>query len=96
MEIFLAFTIAGSFIWSAALAFAGFALGAGYEIVDRVLDPVAWVVIAGALAMYLYRVIKGTGGGKGTKTRSRIAGCPCLAGGMTDTFRSSPKLYGHS
>ena len=61
---FLAFTIAGSFIWSTALAFAGYALGAGYEMVDRVLDPVATVVIAGAVIMYLYRVIKGTGGGK--------------------------------
>jgi membrane protein DedA with SNARE-associated domain len=61
---FLTFTFAGSLIWSAALCLAGYALGAGYEMVDKVLDPIAWIVIGGSLAMYLYRVIKGTGGGK--------------------------------
>ena len=68
---FLFHTALGSLAWSALLAGAGYALGAGYEMVDRVLDPVTWVVLGVVLALYLRRVIKGTGGGKGARARKR-------------------------
>lgn len=68
---FLFHTAVGSLAWSALLAGAGWALGAGYEMVDRVLDPVTWAVLGVVLVLYLRRVIRGTGGGKGAKSRKR-------------------------
>lgn len=68
---FLFHTALGSLVWSALLAGAGHALGAGYEMVDKVLDPVTWVVLGVVLALYLRRVIKGTGGGHRATSRKR-------------------------
>ena len=65
---FLVHTAIGSLAWSAILAAAGYALGAGYEMVDKVLDPITWAVLGIILVMYVRRVIKGTGGGKGRET----------------------------
>ena len=65
---FVLYTAAGSLIWSAILAGAGYVLGAGYETVEKVLDPITWVVLGVILLLYLRRVIKGTGGGKGRGT----------------------------
>ena len=54
---FLAFTVAGSVLWSAVLAAAGYALGAGYDQVDRLLDPLGWIVFLIVVALYLWRVM---------------------------------------
>ena len=62
---FVLHTSLGSLGWSALLAGAGYVLGAGYEMVEKVLDPITWVVLGIILLLYLRRVIKGTGGGKG-------------------------------
>jgi membrane protein DedA with SNARE-associated domain len=55
---FLVYTTAGSLIWSALLAGAGFALGAAFGEVDEWLDPVSWVVFAGILGWYVWRVVR--------------------------------------
>lgn len=70
---FLFHTALGSLAWSALLAGAGYALGAGYEMVDKVLDPVTWVVLGVVLVLYLRRVIRGTGGGKGARSAKRTS-----------------------
>jgi membrane protein DedA with SNARE-associated domain len=68
---FLLHTAIGSLAWSAILAAAGYALGAGYEMVDKVLDPITWVVLGIVLVLYVRRVIRGTGGGKGREGKGR-------------------------
>jgi membrane protein DedA with SNARE-associated domain len=55
---FLLYTAAGTFIWTVALAWAGRILGSQFPQVGRVLGWVTWVVIGGATAWYLYRVVK--------------------------------------
>lgn len=53
---FLIYTSAGTVIWTAALTFAGWYLGQGYERVSNWLSPVSTVVIVVLVAAYLYRV----------------------------------------
>ena len=53
---FLAFTVFGSVLWSSLLAGAGYALGAGYDLVDRVLDPLGWIVFLAIVTLYIWRV----------------------------------------
>ena len=53
---FLLLTTAGSLLWNAALAGAGWWLGENYEAVGTYVGPVSLAVIAIALALYAYRV----------------------------------------
>ena len=53
---FLVWSLAGSMIWVGLLMGAGFVLEAQYERVQAWLDPVASLVLAIAVAVYLYRV----------------------------------------
>jgi membrane protein DedA with SNARE-associated domain len=59
MVTFLACTTAGSLVWCAILAGAGYALGTGYKTIDRWLDPVSWVVVGVLVFWYVLRVIRG-------------------------------------
>ncbi|HYC89462.1 MAG TPA: DedA family protein [Thermoanaerobaculia bacterium] len=59
MVTFLACTAAGSMVWCAILAGAGYALGTGYKTIDRYLDPVSWVIVAALVFWYAFRVIRG-------------------------------------
>jgi len=55
---FLLYSAIGSGIWTAALAFGGRALGDNYELIDRYLGPVSYVVIGGLLisaALWVWR-----------------------------------------
>lgn len=58
MVPFLIFTMLGSAVWSAALAGAGYQLGAQFREVEKYLDPVSWVVFGGGFLWYLWRVVR--------------------------------------
>lgn len=55
---FLAYSTAGSLIWTSALAVAGFMLQKQYHVVAEYLDPVSKGVIALVVAAYLYRLLR--------------------------------------
>lgn len=54
---FLAYSTAGSLIWTALLAAAGFVLQAQYTLVAEYLDPGSKIVVGLVLAVYLYRLV---------------------------------------
>jgi membrane protein DedA with SNARE-associated domain len=56
---FLLFTAAGSAVWIALLAGAGYLLRENYEAVERWLNPVTTIVVVGIVALYLWRVARG-------------------------------------
>lgn len=53
---FLAYTAAGTAIWTSLLAFAGWFLGSQYQRVNDWVDPVSMAVLVAILGWYLYRV----------------------------------------
>jgi membrane protein DedA with SNARE-associated domain len=57
MGIFLLFSAIGTFIWTTALAMAGYLLGHAYEIVADYVDPVSTTVLVGLISLYIYRVV---------------------------------------
>ena len=58
MAPFLIFTMLGSALWSAALAGAGYQLGAQFREVEKYLDPVSWIVFGGGFLWYIWRVVR--------------------------------------
>ncbi|WP_210527230.1 DedA family protein [Rubellimicrobium arenae] len=56
---FLVYTAAGSLIWIAILAGAGYLLEDNYERVEQWVNPISTLVVLGILALYLYRVVRG-------------------------------------
>lgn len=55
---FLAYSAAGTFLWTAALAWAGRFLGEQFPRVGDVLGWVTWAVVLGVGVWYVYRVVK--------------------------------------
>ena len=55
---FALFTLLGTTIWTAALTLAGMVLGAQYDRVRLVLDPVTWALLGGTLVLYVVRVVR--------------------------------------
>jgi membrane protein DedA with SNARE-associated domain len=55
---FLAYSTAGTALWTAALAIAGRMLGSQYDQVSTYLGPISWIVLGGILVLYVYRVVK--------------------------------------
>jgi membrane protein DedA with SNARE-associated domain len=55
---FLAYTTAGSAIWTGILTFAGLMLHENYALVADWIDPLSKLVVAGFVAAYLWRVIR--------------------------------------
>jgi membrane protein DedA with SNARE-associated domain len=53
---FLLYSTAGTGIWTALLAGAGYMLGSQYELVQGWLNPVSNVVAGALVLVYLYRV----------------------------------------
>lgn len=53
---FLLATAAGSAIWNAILALAGYYLGSRFDELDRYVGPIAVATIVAAVGFYLYRV----------------------------------------
>ena len=56
MGRFLAYTTLGTVIWTALLAFAGYALQSQYDLVAEWLNPVSTAVVAALVTVYVYRV----------------------------------------
>lgn len=61
LAVFLAWTAAGSAIWTALLAWLGYFLGGRFKVVEEYLDPAANVVFGGIAVLYVWRVIRHTG-----------------------------------
>ncbi|MET4898190.1 DedA family protein [Sphingomonadaceae bacterium jetA1] len=57
---FLLWTFAGSAIWNAILAYAGFWLGANFEVIDRYVGPAAILMTVAIAIGYLWRVLTWT------------------------------------
>lgn len=57
MGKFLAFTIAGSLLWTLLLAGAGLVLESQYHRVADAIDPISSFVVVAVIAVYLYRVV---------------------------------------
>jgi membrane protein DedA with SNARE-associated domain len=55
---FLLYTTIGSAAWTTGLAVLGWWLGQEWESVGKWLGPISNVILAGALAIYLYRVVR--------------------------------------
>ncbi len=54
---FLFFSAVGSFIWTMALAVAGYLLGSRFDSIDRVLGPLSTAVLVVCFGVYLYRML---------------------------------------
>lgn len=57
LKRFVLWSALGTFIWTTALAVAGFALGARYGTIDKYIAPISNGVIAVMFVIYLYRVV---------------------------------------
>ncbi|GHC92914.1 alkaline phosphatase [Pseudorhodoferax aquiterrae] len=57
LAVFLFLTTVGSALWTALLVLAGYKLGAQYDQVARVIEPVSNVVLGLAIAWYAWRVV---------------------------------------
>lgn len=56
MAPFLLYSLAGTSIWTAGLAYAGRLLGQRFPLVDEYLGVIAWIIVGGAVVLYLARV----------------------------------------
>jgi len=55
---FLVYSSAGTFLWTAMLAYAGLLLGQNYDRVSTYIGPASWVVIGGSVAVYIWRLVQ--------------------------------------
>ncbi|HVI34334.1 DedA family protein [Phenylobacterium sp.] len=55
---FLGWTALGTAVWTLFLAGAGYLLAAEYHLVERWMDPVSEVVLAGVVVLYVWRVAR--------------------------------------
>jgi len=54
---FLAYSAAGTVIWTAILASLGRMLGSQYTSVEKFMGPASYIVLAAVISLYIYRVI---------------------------------------
>jgi membrane protein DedA with SNARE-associated domain len=64
---FLLFSAAGTAVWSALLAAAGYVLESGYTRVADYMDPVSMIVVAAIVLAYVYRLVTYRAGTTNTK-----------------------------
>ena len=57
LPLFLFASTTGALIWNTVLTSAGYLLHEHYELVEVILDPLTYIVIAAVVLLYLYRVI---------------------------------------
>ena len=57
LPIFLLASTAGALIWNTVLTLAGYLLHEHYELVEVILDPLSYIVLAAVVLIYLFRVI---------------------------------------
>lgn len=55
---FLLYSLGGTALWTAALAYAGRLLGENFDQVERYLNPLSYAILALIVALYLWRVVK--------------------------------------
>jgi membrane protein DedA with SNARE-associated domain len=54
---FLCYTAMGAGLWTALLTCAGYWLGANFRQIEVYLDPASYVVLAGLVVLYIWRVV---------------------------------------
>ena len=57
LPLFLLASTAGALIWNTFLTLAGYILHEHYEVIEVVLDPLTYLVLAAVVLIYLFRVI---------------------------------------
>lgn len=57
LPAFLLASTAGALVWNTILTLAGYILHEHYEVVEKILDPLSYVVLALVVLLYLFRVI---------------------------------------
>jgi membrane protein DedA with SNARE-associated domain len=57
LALFLLASTAGALIWNTFLTLAGYILHEHYEVIEVVLDPLSYLVLAAVVLIYLFRVI---------------------------------------
>lgn len=57
LAAFLLASTAGALIWNTFLTLAGYILHEHYEMIEVVLDPLSYLVLAAVVLLYLFRVI---------------------------------------
>lgn len=57
LPVFLLASSAGALIWNTILTLSGYILHEHYELIEVVLDPLSYVVLAMVLLLYLFRVV---------------------------------------
>lgn len=57
LPVFLLASTAGALIWNTVLTLAGYILHEHYEVIEVVLDPLSYLVIAAVVLLYLYRLV---------------------------------------
>lgn len=58
---FLLYTLIGTLIWTALLAYLGYLLGSNFGEIGQYLDSASWVVLAGIVVIYFVRAIRQKG-----------------------------------
>lgn len=57
LPLFLLASTAGALVWNTFLTLAGYILHEHYHLIEAVLDPLSYLVLAGVVLVYLYRVL---------------------------------------
>lgn len=57
LPVFLVASSSGALIWNTILTSAGYVLHEHYEVVEAILDPLSYIVLALVVLIYAYRVI---------------------------------------
>ena len=57
LPVFLLASTAGALVWNIVLTSAGYLLHEHYEMVQSILDPLSYVVLALVVLIYIYRVV---------------------------------------
>lgn len=55
--VFALFSMIGMLIWNTVLVSAGYVLHEQYRLVEAWIDPLTWVVIAGVVGVYIFRLV---------------------------------------
>jgi membrane protein DedA with SNARE-associated domain len=57
LPVFLLASTAGALVWNTVLTLAGYVLHEHYEVIEVVLDPLSYLVLAAVVLLYLYRLV---------------------------------------
>jgi membrane protein DedA with SNARE-associated domain len=57
LPVFLLASTTGALIWNSFLTLAGYLLHEHYEMIEVILDPLSYIVLAAVVLIYLFRVV---------------------------------------